>query len=67
MTILDFTTEVKFTPRVLHVIQCSAAVTGIAQLGPELFVCTWGSERAAVYDVTTYSETRHVTVRRYDL
>ena len=46
----------------VHVIKCAGPVYGIAQLGTELFVCTEDSERVAVYDVNTYSETRHVTV-----
>jgi len=37
-------------------------VSGIAQLGTELFVCTRDSERVAVYDLNTYSQTRQVTV-----
>ena len=48
---------------VLHDIKCGdGLVWGIAQLGTELFVCMYHSERVAVYDLNTYSETRPVTV-----
>ena len=46
----------------VHVIKCTGPVLRIAQLGTELFVCTQLSERVAVYDLNTCSETRHVTV-----
>src|SRR6202142_2107650 len=54
-----FTSEAE----VLKVIKCAGAVRGITQLDTELFVCTWdSSERVAVYDLNTYTVTRHVTV-----
>ena len=49
-------------PKLLCLIQCTGEVRGIAQLGTELFVCTWCSDRVAVYDLNTYNKTRHVIV-----
>ena len=47
----------------LHDIKCGQNnVQGIAQLGTELFVCMYHSERVAVYNLNTYSLTRHVTI-----
>ena len=59
----DYTAE-RFTSEaeVLEVIECAGPVRGITQLDTELFVCTWRSERVAVYDLNTYTVTRHVTV-----
>ena len=46
----------------VHVIKCAGWVRGIAQQGTELFVCAYRNERVAVYDLNTYSLTRHVIV-----
>ena len=46
----------------IRVVRNAGQIAGIAQLGTELIVCTYDSERVAVYDLNTYSETRHVTV-----
>jgi DNA-binding beta-propeller fold protein YncE len=48
--------------KVLRVIECAGPVRGVAQIGTELYVCTERSERVAVYDLNTYSETHHITV-----
>ena len=36
--------------KLIHVIKCASSVEGIAQLGPELFVCS-DSDRVSVYDL----------------
>ena len=60
LVVVDNVSKFLMKPTMLHVIKPGEAVTGIAQLGTELFLCS--SDRVTVYDLNTYSPTRHVTV-----